>query len=519
MTNNSIRLYLLLLFCFAAFVGHAQVAFNTTGTPPDTTAMLDISSTSKGLLIPRLTTSQRMSITNPANGLMVFDTDRQSIAVYSVSSGWAALSADVPGRIQVSDQYPDPLYPASDYDYMGVGGFAYKKNFGLLPGQWTNKMAGIGQGVNLSINNKKFCYTGSVSNTILGIGTESQIDSAIVVYNITTDSVYKETAGHIARFGQFTVTIDTANARIFVYGGIPRIETMAVPPFSPLYNPQSKGYIYYYNSGLKIPIDSASSPVGYRRDGHTAVWAANANKLLVWGGTITSYNGSSQSVAPASFQGYNPSTNTWSALAPCPLSPRGNHLAVYDGNDRMLVWGGDNYPTNYYDGAVYTISTNTWTMMSATNAPTAKMTSATWSGTELLLSNINTSTNVNAYGYLAYRYDPAANTWNKIPDIPQLDGYGSRVYANHLWTGTDMLQLAQLIGINDRYILWRYNVAGNSWAPLAANGVTARIGVQAGATTIFNSGDYGSTFQRYNPAGSSPSYGDAGVSWHFYKKR
>jgi hypothetical protein len=51
----------------------AQVGIGTTN--PDDSAVLDINSTTKGLLIPRMTNVQRQAITNPAAGLQVYVTD------------------------------------------------------------------------------------------------------------------------------------------------------------------------------------------------------------------------------------------------------------------------------------------------------------------------------------------------------------------------------------------------------------------------------------------------------------
>lgn len=51
----------------------SQVSINTTGEPPDNSAMLDIKSTSKGLLIPRMTQSQIEAIDDPADGLLVYN--------------------------------------------------------------------------------------------------------------------------------------------------------------------------------------------------------------------------------------------------------------------------------------------------------------------------------------------------------------------------------------------------------------------------------------------------------------
>lgn len=55
------------------------VAISSTGNTPNATAMLDVQSTNKGFLLPRMTTAQRTAIVNPANGLLVYDTDRGMI--------------------------------------------------------------------------------------------------------------------------------------------------------------------------------------------------------------------------------------------------------------------------------------------------------------------------------------------------------------------------------------------------------------------------------------------------------
>jgi hypothetical protein len=54
---------------------HAQnVGINATGAAPDASAMLDVVSTTRGALIPRMTTAQRTAIATPATGLFVYDT-------------------------------------------------------------------------------------------------------------------------------------------------------------------------------------------------------------------------------------------------------------------------------------------------------------------------------------------------------------------------------------------------------------------------------------------------------------
>lgn len=61
--------------CVVNFTAFAQVAINTGGAIPDASSMLDVSSTDKGFLLPRMNMSARNLITSPANGLMIYQTD------------------------------------------------------------------------------------------------------------------------------------------------------------------------------------------------------------------------------------------------------------------------------------------------------------------------------------------------------------------------------------------------------------------------------------------------------------
>lgn len=68
----------------------AQVGINSTNTAPNPAAMLDISSTSKGLLIPRMTTIQKDAIPNKVEGLTVYDTDIKQFSYWTAASGTPA---------------------------------------------------------------------------------------------------------------------------------------------------------------------------------------------------------------------------------------------------------------------------------------------------------------------------------------------------------------------------------------------------------------------------------------------
>lgn len=82
---------MLLLFGHNSF-SQINVGINATGANPHPSAALDVDANNKGLLIPRLTTSQRLSIANPANGLLVYDTDKKCVFFYEqTTSSWLSL--------------------------------------------------------------------------------------------------------------------------------------------------------------------------------------------------------------------------------------------------------------------------------------------------------------------------------------------------------------------------------------------------------------------------------------------
>ena len=62
-------------------------------TTPEATAVLDVSANDKGMLVPRLTTAQRVGIASPAEGLLVYDVDNECFYYYKTSTNWESLCA------------------------------------------------------------------------------------------------------------------------------------------------------------------------------------------------------------------------------------------------------------------------------------------------------------------------------------------------------------------------------------------------------------------------------------------
>lgn len=78
-TNKYYYMKRLLLICFCSIFifinSYSQngAAINTTGATADSSAILDVSSSEKGVLFPRMTESEKNNISNPAFGLLIFN--------------------------------------------------------------------------------------------------------------------------------------------------------------------------------------------------------------------------------------------------------------------------------------------------------------------------------------------------------------------------------------------------------------------------------------------------------------
>ena len=76
---------------------YSQVAISKDNSQADNSAMLEVKSTTKGFLIPRLTTAERNAIASPAVGLMIYNTDAKTWNVYNGTS-WGLMSPLVCGQ-------------------------------------------------------------------------------------------------------------------------------------------------------------------------------------------------------------------------------------------------------------------------------------------------------------------------------------------------------------------------------------------------------------------------------------
>lgn len=108
------QIFLSLFFCccFAAIFAQS-VAINTDGSVAHSSSILDVKSTNKGMLIPRMTTAQRNLIAAPATGLLIYNTDanvfqfRNGAIWVNLNSEKILADADGDTKIQVEEGVND----------------------------------------------------------------------------------------------------------------------------------------------------------------------------------------------------------------------------------------------------------------------------------------------------------------------------------------------------------------------------------------------------------------------------
>jgi N-acetylneuraminic acid mutarotase len=296
-----------------------------------------------------------------------------------------------------------------------------------------------------------------------------------------------------ARIGESSVW---TGKELIVWGGLDSKGTLGS---GARYNPTS-------NTWTPLPSAGAPSP----RVGQTAVWTGS--EMIVWGGarSLDDETGLDDGAR------YNPTTNRWTPLPRSPLSPRGDHVAVWTGKV-MLVWGGlsgpDAKPNLLTDGAAYNPATNTWTLLPAAGAPSGRENeTAVWDGKELLIWGGTRGTGTSAkYLNDGVRYDPAANRWSPIAAAGAPVG---RISHTAVWTGKEMLVFG---GTGATGLLadgGRYDPVANTWKPIAASDV---VGPRSGHTAVWT----GSTMLVWGGSGhlsrggvsSGASYNPATNAW------
>ena len=120
------------------------VGINNSGQPADSSAILDVSSTSQGFLLPRMTQSQRNAIIDPADGLTIFNTTTNCFNIFYLNA-WHELCPGCipPAPPQITSNSPlcqgDTLklfatsIPGAVYQWNGPSGFSSTLQNPVIP--------------------------------------------------------------------------------------------------------------------------------------------------------------------------------------------------------------------------------------------------------------------------------------------------------------------------------------------------------------------------------------------------
>ena len=158
------------IFITSIIACHAQqgVAINTDGSAPNPKAILDVKSTTKGLLIPRMTTAQRSGIADPPEGLMIFDVDlHQVMVVDTVGAGfsWRDMTGTISLPYYQAGEFPNSAFHIQNAfnDSTHIAGeFAGGYGLGLYGhGQTGGKFFGTKYGIYSTGDPAAFLYSGT----------------------------------------------------------------------------------------------------------------------------------------------------------------------------------------------------------------------------------------------------------------------------------------------------------------------------------------------------------------------
>lgn len=119
MLKKAIYILIIYIFFFKN-INSQNIAITDDDTyTANSSAMLDVKSLTKGMLVPRLTSVQRNAISNPATGLLVFDTDFLSFYYFN-GTQWINLATGNTSNI-IGYTSPDKVYLSDVNDKFGIG--------------------------------------------------------------------------------------------------------------------------------------------------------------------------------------------------------------------------------------------------------------------------------------------------------------------------------------------------------------------------------------------------------------
>jgi hypothetical protein len=250
------------------------------------TAMLDVKSISKGLLLPRLTMTQRDAITSPADGLMIFQTDNTA-GVYVYESGWKLLGDNLGDHTATQNILLNGNWLSNDGDSEGLFvGSDGNVGIGTSSGTSALTVAGSIYGLHAETFFKMY-DVGDWSKFIIGNTNTDNEGVSIYINGYDGDAAGSDYAG-ITHYGtsaenyRLTIGNNWGPVTFQENGGNVGIGTI---------NPEAQMHIYDDTNDAFLRVESASSTdaaaIDFKAPGGFGEILFGGSSYADWGGVNT----------------------------------------------------------------------------------------------------------------------------------------------------------------------------------------------------------------------------------------
>jgi hypothetical protein len=200
------KVFLILLSFVISIQVYGQTGIGTT--TPNASAKLEIAATDKGLLIPRMTSTQKGNITSPANGLLIYQTD--GVVGFYVNTGTSASPTWTRINIDWVRTGNDIAYTAGNISTTGTitGGNSSTSSLSGF-GANINTQSGTTYTIDATDNGKVIQTTGASAITItIPTGLPTGFNCTIVQMGagqITFSGTYLNRTGFTKSASQYSV--------------------------------------------------------------------------------------------------------------------------------------------------------------------------------------------------------------------------------------------------------------------------------------------------------------------------